>query len=211
MGPKVIDVLLQENLIQTPVDIFTLQKGDLLTLPRFGEKSVDNILTSIQKARKISFVRCITGLSIDGVGEETAALLAQKFKTFKELMKASFEDIENIHGIGSVGAQTIIDWFSNSQNKKMVVELLTQITVVQEKSHSSILKGKTFVFTGTLHSISRDQAKRLVKDNGGSVSSTVSIKTNFVVAGDEAGLKLEKAEKLGVQIMTEEEFLKMLK
>ncbi len=210
MGPKVIDVLLQENLIQTPVDIFTLQKGDLLALPRFGEKSVDNILASIVKAKTISFVRCITGLSIDGVGEETATLLAQKYKNFKGLMNASYDDLENIHGIGSVVAHSIVDWFAFSENKKLINDLLTHIKVTEEKAHSSLLHGKTFVFTGTLYSISRDQAKKMVKDNGGAVSSTVSKKTDFVVTGDEAGSKLEKAQKLGVKIITESEFLKML-
>ncbi len=210
MGPKVIDVLLQENLIQTPVDIFTLQKGDLLALPRFGEKSVDNILFSIQKAKDISFVRCITALSIDGVGEETASLLAQKFKNFNELMQADYEDLEVIHGIGSVVARSIVDWFKTVENKKMLTELLLQVKVIEEKAHSSLLKGKTFVFTGTLHTISRDQAKKMVKENGGSVSSTVSKNTDFVVAGDEAGSKLEKAGKLGVKVLGEEDFLKML-
>lgn len=210
MGPKVIDVLLQENLIQTPVDIFTLQKGDILALPRFGQKSVDNLFESIEKSKNVSFSRCITALSIDGVGEETALLLSKKFKNFKNLMSASFEEIENIHGIGSVVAQAIIDWFSNSQNKNMITELLSHIKVFEEKSQSNLLQNKTFVFTGSLNNISRDQAKKIVKDNSGSVSSTVSSKTDFVVAGEEAGSKLDKAKKLGVKIISEEEFIKMV-
>jgi DNA ligase (NAD+) len=210
MGPKVIDLLLQENLIQTPVDIFTLQKGDLLSLPRFGQKSVDNIFDSIEKSKKISFSRCITALSIDGVGEETASLLSQKFKTFKVFMKASFEEIESIHGIGSVVAKSIIDWFSNNENKKMITELLTHISVIEEKKESNKLQDKTFVFTGTLKTISRDKGKKLVKENGGNVSSTVSKKTDFVVVGEEAGLKLDTAQKLGVRVISENEFLQMI-
>ena len=211
MGPKVIDVLLQENLIQTPVDIFTLQKGDILALPRFGQKSVDNLFESIEKSKKISFARCITALSIDGVGEETATLLAQKFKNFKTLQTTSLEEIESIHGIGSVVAQAVSNWFLNEGNKKMIEQLLEHINIVEEKKSSSKLEGKTFVFTGTLHTISRDQGKRFVKDNGGSVSSTVSKNTDYVVVGDDAGSKFDKAQKLGVKTVTEEEFLKMVK
>lgn len=210
IGPKVIDVLLQENLIQTPVDIFTLQKGDLVSLPRFGQKSVDNIFDSIEKSKKISFARCITALSIDGVGEETATLLATKFKNFKTLMNASKESIEAIHGIGETVAQSIIDWFSNNENKKMINELLAHVHIIEEKKQSNKLQDKTFVFTGSLATISRDQGKKIVKDNGGHVSNTVSKSTDFVVAGEEAGSKLEKAQKLGVKIISEEEFLKMV-
>lgn len=209
MGPKVIDVLLQENLIQTPVDIFTLQKGDILALPRFGQKSVDNLFESIEKSKKISFARCLTALSIDGVGEETATLLAEKFTNFSNIQKAPIEEIEAIHGIGSVGARSIKEWFESSQNAKMLSELLTHITIVEEKKSSLKLKGKTFVFTGTLHTISRDQGKKLVKDNGGDVSSTVSKNTDYVIVGDDAGSKFDKAQKLGVQTISEEEFLRM--
>lgn len=210
MGPKVIDVLLQENLIQTPVDIFTLQKGDIVDLPRFGQKSVDNIFDSIEKAKKISFARCITGLSIDGVGEETATLLAAKFKNFKTLMSASSTDIEAIHGVGETVAHSIVDWFSNPENKKMITDLLIHVVIIEEKKQSIKLQDKTFVFTGSLVTISRDEGKKLVKDNGGHVSSTVSKNTDFVVAGEEAGSKLEKAQKIGVQIITEKEFLGMV-
>lgn len=210
MGPKVIDVLLQENLIQTPVDIFTLEKGDLLSLPRFGEKSVQNIFDSIEKSKNISFARCITALSIDGVGEETATLIAQKFKNFKELQKAKSETIESIKGIGTVVAQSIVSWFSDSDNKKMIEELLKHVNIIEEKKASNKLEGKIFVFTGSLESISRDQGKKIVKDNGGDVSSTVSKNTDYVVAGNEAGSKLDKARKLGVSIISEKDFLSMI-
>ncbi len=210
MGPKVIDVLLEENLIQTPVDIFTLEKGDILSLPRFGEKSVQNMFDSIEKAKSVSFARCITALSITGVGEETAILLANTFKNFSNLQKATLEDIEKIHGIGSVVALSIRDWFDDVENSKMLSELLTHIKIVEEKKTSVKLEGKTFVFTGTLHTISRDQGKKIVKDNGGLVSSTVSKKTDYIVVGDDAGSKLDKAKKLGVQTISEEEFLKLV-
>ncbi len=211
MGPKVLDVLLAENLIQTPVDIFTLEKGDLLALPRTGEKSVERLLASIQKARSVSFARAITSLSIDGVGEETAELLTKHFKNFDELMSASVSDFEKIRGIGMVVAESIHDWFADKSNQKIIRGLLEQVSIIKEKASSSKLSGKTFVFTGSLEKISRDEGKKLVKDNGGSVSSSVSKATDYVVAGEEAGSKLDKAEKLGVTILSETEFLKMLK
>ncbi len=211
MGPKVIDLLLQENLIQTPVDIFTLEKGDLLALPRMGEKSVDRLIASIEKARSVTLARAITGLSIDGVGEETAELLADTFADFDELMKASAADFEKIRGIGSVVAESIRAWFADKTNQKMVRELVQQITVAASEKQSSKLAGRTFVFTGALERISRDEAKKLVKENGGDVSSSVSKNTSFVVAGAEAGSKLAKAEQLGVAIISEGEFLQMLK
>lgn len=210
MGPKVIDVLLQENLIQTPVDIFTLQKGDLLALPRFGQKSVDNLFESIEKSKRISFARCLTALSITGVGEETAVLLTETFKDFSQLRHAKVEQLEAIHGIGSVVAQSIVEWFENKENEALLFELLKHIDIIEEKKSSAKLTGKTFVFTGTLHSISRDQGKKSVKDNGGNVSSTVSKKTDYLVAGESAGSKLDVAQKLGVKIISEEEFLKMV-
>ena len=211
MGPKVIDLLLQENLIQTPVDIFTLEKGDLLALPRMGEKSVDRLIASIEKARSVTLARAITGLSIDGVGEETAELLADTFADFDELMRANAADFEKIRGIGSVVAESIRAWFADKTNQKMVRELVQQITVAASEKQSSKLAGRTFVFTGTLERISRDEAKKLVKENGGDVSSSVSKNTSFVVAGAEAGSKLTKAEQLGVAIISEDEFLQMLK
>lgn len=212
MGPKVIDVLLRENIIQNPADIFSLQKGDLISLPRFGEKSVDNLLSSIQKSKHITLARCITALSIDGVGEETAELLAKKFKDFKALRNASVSEIEEIHGIGSVVAQAVVTWFTHPQNKKMLDELLEHVTIQKEKNTiSNALSGKSFVFTGSLLTITRDQGKKMVKDNGGSVVGSVSKKTDYIVAGDEAGSKLDKAKQLGVPILTETEFLQLLK
>lgn len=211
MGPKVIDLLLQENLIQTPVDIFTLEKGDLMALPRMGEKSVDRLLASIEKAKIMTFARVITSLSIDGVGEETAELLAESFDNFDALMSASADDFERIHGIGAVVAASIRDWFANKQNRTLVTDLLTYVSVTTEQRASAKLSGKTFVFTGSMETIGRDEAKKLVKDNGGSVAGSVSKKTDFVVAGEEAGSKLDKARQLGVAVITEAEFLKMLK
>lgn len=210
MGPKVIDLLLEHNLIQTPADIFTLQRGDVEVLPRFGQKSVDNLFASIEKSKHITFARCLTALSIDGVGEETALLLADTFHTFNNIQKASLEDIQHIHGIGGVVAESIIDWFARKDNQKMLEELLLHIILEKEKQSSQKLKGQSFVFTGTLHTITREQGKKIVKQNGGQTPSTVSNKTTYLVAGDDAGSKLNRAKELRVKIITEGEFLNLI-
>lgn len=213
LGPKNLDLLLENNLINTPPDIFTLEKGDLLALPRFGEKSVDNLLESIEKAREITLSRLITALSIDGVGEETAILISEKFGSIEKIRKAKPADFEEINGVGDVVAESVFDWMRNDLHSEMLDALLSQVKIANPKSEirNSKFKGQTFVLTGTLPNLSRDEAKEMIRKNGGNVSSTVSKKTDFVVAGGEAGSKLEKAEILGVEILDEEMFLKMIK
>ncbi len=214
LGPKVIDVLLEENLVNTFDDIFSLKKGDLLVLPRFAEKSVDNLLEAIENAREIDLAKFIMSLSIDQVGEETAIDLANTFGTFENFEKASFEDLDKIDGVGEVVAQSIVDWFNNGENLKMLERLLKEVQIKNPQkqlgSRASKLKDKVFVLTGSLEILSRDQSKEKIRLLGGSVSSSVSIKTDFVVAGEKAGSKLEKAQKLGVKILTEKEFLNLI-
>lgn len=214
LGPKIIDVLLENNLIQNAVDIFELQKGDLLSLPRFAEKSVDNLLASIDAARTVTLARFITALSIDGVGEETAILLADNFQSIEKVAAASQENFEAIHGIGEVVAASLSVWFKNPDNKKMLAALLKHVQIEKmqiKKSGSQKFAGKTFVLTGTLTTMGRDDAKEKIRAQGGDVSGSVSKNTDYVVAGESAGSKLDKAEQLGVQILSEEEFLRLLK
>jgi DNA ligase (NAD+) len=216
LGPKILDVLLENGLVVTYADIFRLKKGDLLALPRFAEKSVDNLLESIKKARQTTLPRLLTAISIPQVGEETAYDIAKHFKTIDAVAKASFEDLSSVYGVGDVVAQSIVHWFAEKENKKIVNDLLKQIDIVSEdpasgsKSESASLEGKSFVFTGTLPTLDRDAAQAMVRALGGDVSSSVSKKTSYVVAGVEAGSKLEKAQELGVTVLTEEEFLKLI-
>jgi len=211
LGPKVIDVLLENNLIQNAVDIFTLEKGDLLSLPRFAEKSVDNLLASINDARKVSLSRFIVGLSIDGVGEETAVLLADTFLSIDRVRNLSFEELDEVRGIGEVVARSIYDWFREEENKNLVDGLLEQVEVEEParfaRRPTGPFSGKTIVLTGTLQALSRDEAKEKIRNAGGSISSSVSKNTDFVVAGEKAGSKLTQAEKFGVKVLSEEEFL----
>src|SRR5581483_4617060 len=207
VGPKVIDVLLKENLISEYADIFTLKKGDILSLPRFAEKSADNVISSIEKAKSVTLPRLLISLSIPQVGEETAYDLARHF-SLEQLRTAGFEDLEKISGIGPIVGQSIVDFFKNKENKKIVDHLLEHIKIETEKI-SGKLSGKTFVLTGTI-SMSRDEAKEKIRSLGGTVSESVSKETDYVVAGENPGSKYDKAQKLGVKILNEEEFKKLL-
>jgi DNA ligase (NAD+) len=231
-GPKVIDALLEQKLISDVADLFTLKRGDLLEMPRFAEKSVDNLLASIEKARRVSMPRCIISLSIPHVGEETAYVLAGHFGTMKALQKATRENLQNISGVGDIVADAIVNWFEDAANREYLEKLLQEITIdapnkqatgasqfgTSSKSAASVsttknpaVFGKTFVLTGTMANLSRDEAKEMLRAAGASVSNSVSKKTDFLIAGDEAGSKLEKAEELGVKILDETEFMKLFK
>jgi len=210
LGPKVIDMLLDNGVITDYDDIFTLEEGDLNGLPRFGEKSVKNLLESIAKAKKVTLARLLTAISIPQVGEETAYDLEKYFGSLEKIREAKFEELNVISGIGLVVSQAIVEWFGNKENTKTLGRLLGAIQIVKEKQlESGLISGKTFVFTGTM-TLDRVEAQKMVRDRGGNVSSSVSKETDFVVAGENAGSKLEKANELGVKVITEEEFRNML-
>lgn len=209
MGPKIIDVLLENNLISSFDDIFSLKKGDLLALPRFAEKSVDNLISSIEKRRKITLPRFLASLSISQIGEETAYDIAKHFNSLESIQKAKYEDIESIHGVGPIVAKSIYEWFRIDDNKKLIKNLLKQIDIITEKIEQR-LNGKTFVFTGTIK-IGRFKAQGIVRSLGGEVSSSVSKNTSYLVSGEESGSKLDKAKELNVEIINEDKFLEMVK
>ncbi len=212
MGPKVVDALLEAGIIASFDDIFTITKGDLEILPRFGEKSIENILNSIDKARTVTLSRFIASLSIPQVGEETARDLSLHFKTAEKFEKATYEELEAINGIGPVVARAITDWFKDKENKKLYKRLLSHIKVEKEAVNTSgKLTGKTFVLTGTLPTLERDEAGEMIRRESGKVSGSVSKNTDYVLAGESAGEKLEKAQKLGVKVISEKEFLNMLR
>jgi DNA ligase (NAD+) len=214
-GPKIIDVLLDNNLVSSYEDLFTLKRGDLLSLPRFAEKSVDNLLASVEKARKISLPKFLVGLSISQVGEETAIDLAKHFGDINKLCEVSFADLQDLDGVGPIVAKALVDWFADKNNKKTLDNLLKQVTILNFHLGESLMKagkfsGKTFVITGTLSEMSRDEAKDKIRALGGDVSESVSSKTSYLVAGENAGSKLEKAQELGVKILNEKEFLSLI-
>jgi DNA ligase (NAD+) len=212
LGPKNLDLLLDAGLITSRADIFTLKKGDLLELPRMGEKSVDNMLAAIEKARIQPLDRFIVGLSIAEVGEETARDLASYFGTFEKLVKASREELEAMNGVGPRVADSIIRYFTDTHNQKVVADLLKQITIEnpKQKFRAQTLSGKVFVLTGTMATLSRDDAKAKILELGGKVASAVSKNTDYVVVGENPGSKLDEAQKLGVSIIDEKKLLTLL-
>jgi DNA ligase (NAD+) len=227
LGPKIVDQLIDEGLIEDAADIFSLTQGDLEPLERFAEKSARNLIEAINKAKKIPLARFIYALGIRHVGEENARLIAQKIITklkkkdkklkIKEFLKIakgfSLEELQKIPDIGPVVGKSIYDWFHDKKNIKFL-EKLDKVGIEIELPETKIspkLEGKTFVFTGALKSMTRDEAKEKVRLLGGDVSSSVSKNTDYVVVGEEPGSKYEKAKKLGVKIISEKEFLEMIK
>ena len=223
MGPKVMNQLLEAQLIANFDDIFTLKRGDLLNLPRFGEKSVDNLLVAIEKARVVTLPRFLAALSIPQVGEETAIDLAEHFGNLEKIRAANIEKLQVIEGVGEVVARSVYHWFREVENKKLVDRLLQQVklqhaqkwqgltlTGKKYQDRSLMLAGKIFVLTGTLATMSRDEAKAKIRQGGGKVGSAVSQETDYVVVGAEAGSKLDKAQALGVKIITEAKFKKLI-
>jgi DNA ligase (NAD+) len=210
LGPKIIDVLLENNLVTSFDELFTLKRGDLLVLPRFAEQSVDNLLTSIEKARNITLPRFLTSLSIPQVGEETAYDLSGHFGLLERVEQAKYEEIESIYGVGPIVAKAVYEWFKDADNKKLINKLLKQVTIAQETRSGKLpLQGKSFVFTGTMPTLERMAAESMVRESGGEVSSSVSKNTSYVVAGENPGSKIEKARQLGVAVIEEGEFLRL--
>lgn len=214
LGPKNIDLLVDAGLISSRADIFTLKKGDILELPRMGEKSVDNMLSAIEKARTQTLDRFIVGLSIPEVGEETARLLAENIQSpMTNFQKISSEELQKIDGIGPRVADSIVSWFRDAHNQKVLADLLKQVRVESQKpkAKSGKFAGKTFVLTGTLPTLSRDEAKAKILALGGKVSGSVSKNTDYVVAGESAGSKLTEARKLGVTVIDESKLIEMIR
>jgi len=211
VGPKIINALLENNLINDLADLFTLRSEQLLTLPNFKQKAADNVVKAIHDSRTVTLSRLLVGLSIEHVGEETAELLAKNFQNLDELLKANYEDLVSIDGVGEITARKINEWQQNTEEQSLLKKLLPYLIIENEiKSVGGILSRKTFVFTGTLDSLSRGEAGQKVKKLGGKVSGSVSKKTDYVVVGKEAGSKAEEAKKLGVEILDEKRFLKLI-
>ena len=213
IGPSIIEQLYNLGMVKTPLDFYKLSKDDFLKLDLVKEKSAQNMYDAIQESKNRTFARFITALSIRHVGKETAELIIGEFPTIDALENASVEDLANIEGVGEKIAQSVYAYFHNNQNLEMVKEfekygLNFESNATAPKTDE--LAGKTFVLTGTLSSMTRDEAAEKIKQMGGKTSSSVSKKTSFVVAGENAGSKLNKAQNLGVIILNEDDFLKMI-
>jgi len=213
LGPKIVDRLIDEGLVSDPADLFELEEGDILPLERFAEKSAKNLIEVIQSRKKIQFPRFIYALGIRNVGEETARTLAEYFGSIEKLKKASLEELQKIMNVGPMVAKSIYAFFQEKRNLKFIEKLKwVGVEIISEKKPKrQILEGKTFVLTGSLGSMAREEAKEKIRLLGGEISESVSKKTDYVLVGKEPGSKFEKAQKLGVKTINEKEFLKILK
>lgn len=213
LGPKIIDRLIEEGLVEDPADLFSLTAGDIAPLERFAEKSAENLMKAIKEKREVDLPRFLYALGILHVGEETAIDLAREFGTLEKLTHASLEELFSISNIGDVVAHSLYAWFRNEEKKKFLKKL-HDVGVRPKPAEVSRapqkLAGRTFVLTGGLETMTRDEAKRRVRSLGGDIAGSVSKKTDFVVSGEEPGSKLDKAKKLGVKIIDEKEFLRMI-
>ncbi|MBI3956432.1 MAG: NAD-dependent DNA ligase LigA [Candidatus Kerfeldbacteria bacterium] len=212
LGPKILDQLVAEGLVKELADLFALTAKDLEPLELFAEKKASKIHQAIQAAKQQTLARFLFALGIRHVGEETAIALANHFGSLDRVMAASAQDFERVPDIGPVVSKSLAGYFGNAENRRRVEHLLARGVRAEpvKRSMGTRLAGKSFVVTGTLDTLTRDEAHDKIRANGGNVSSSVSKKTDYIVAGAEPGSKLAKAEKLGVKILSEEEFVKMM-
>ncbi|MBI2050097.1 MAG: NAD-dependent DNA ligase LigA [Candidatus Staskawiczbacteria bacterium] len=217
LGPKIIDKLLDFGLVADPADLFELKLEDIIQLEGFAQKSAENLINSISKKKEITLARFIYALGIRNVGEETSVDLANNFGSIKKLKEAELKDLESILDIGPVVAKSIYQWFNNKDNLKLLSKLekvgvKVKNPAVSKKTfaNSGKFKGKVFVLTGTLKTMTRSKAKEKIRNLGGDVSNSVSSKTSYLVAGSEPGSKIKKAEKLGAKVISEKEFLNLI-
>ncbi|WP_260706499.1 NAD-dependent DNA ligase LigA [Edaphobacter flagellatus] len=210
---EVAPVVPRTALIHSIADLYRLKREQLLSLERVGEKTADALLAQIGRSKEAGLARVLLGLGIRFVGERTAQLLAEHFGSMTALMEASVEDLEAVNEVGPKVAQAIVDFFAIRKNQHLVKELaaLGLVMTAEKRVVGTAMAGMTFVLTGTLPTLTRDEAKSMIEAAGGKVSGSVSKKTSFVVAGEEAGSKLEKAEQLGVKVLDEAALLEMLK
>jgi len=212
LGEAVVTQLLDRGLVKSIADLYSLTEEQLLSLERIGKKTAETLLAEIQKSKQNPLNRVLFGLGIRFIGERTAQLLAEEFGSMDALMAASAEELERVNEVGPRVAQAIREFFDEAKNRELVEKLRKAgLTFTAEKrKKSSQLKGLTFVLTGTLPNLTREDAKARIETAGGRVSGSVSKKTNYVVAGEEAGSKLDKARELGVKVVDEAELVKLL-
>lgn len=213
MGPAVLEQLINADLIKSPADLYRLTAEQISALDRKAEKSAANLISSIEKSKSNDLYRLVYALGIRNIGLKAAKIICENFETIEDIMNAGAEDFEKIDGFGSIMAKSLESYFSLDSTKQLISELKElglQMTPSAPKKSGGIFEGKTFVLTGTLPTMTRSEASKLIEQQGGKTSSLVSKKTSFVLAGEEAGSKLTKAQNLGIPIITEEQLLEMI-
>jgi len=213
LGPKIIEQMLEEGLISSFADLYTLRREQIITLDRMAEKSADNLLAALERSKQTDLTHLIVASGINNVGEHVASLLAENFGSIDQIASASEDELAEIEGIGPIVAQSIVHFFSNRQNQQIygkLEEVWCKLPTHATKTGPKPLEGKIFVLTGGMVKYSRDQAKKILQNLGARVTATVSKKTNYLVAGSDPGSKYEKAKKLNVAILSEDDFLGMI-
>lgn len=213
LGPAVVEQLVANNLIRSAYDLYSLKKEAVAELERMGDKSAENLINAINKSKENDLHRVIYALGIRHIGQKAAKLLADHFKDMDSLLNAGFEEIASIEGFGGIMAEAVVRFFALPQSRHFVEKLQEAGVNMKSKAElaDSRFKGMTFVLTGALPTLKRDEATALIEKYGGKVSSSVSSKTTVVLAGEDAGSKLAKAQQLGIRIIDEQAFFDMLK
>ena len=212
LGPAVLEQLSAEGLVHSPADLYRLKAEDIAALDRKAEKSAQNLISSIEKSKGNELYRLVFALGIRNIGLKAAGLLCERFRTIDDIMQADAEEIAAIDGFGSIMAQSVVDYFALESTHELIAqlkELGLQMKPSPQKPQGGVFEGMTFVLTGTLPNMKRSEAAKLIAAHGGKTASSVSKKTTYVVAGEEAGSKLTKAQALGVPVLSEEELLRM--
>jgi DNA ligase (NAD+) len=213
LGPAVVEQLVNHNLVSNAYDLYSLEKGSISKIERMGDKSAENLLAAIEKSKENDLYRVIYALGIRHIGQKAAKLLADRFGDMDGILNATVEEMALIEGFGEIMAQSAFRFFALPQTRHFI-EMLRAAGVNMRNKGEQIdarFRGMTFVLTGTLPSLKRDEAAEIIEKYGGKTSSSVSKKTSVVLAGEDAGSKLVKAQQLGIKIIDEAEFLEMLK
>ena len=212
MGPAMVKSLIDAGMLTDIADLYCLDVEKLQTLDRMGKKSAENLLASVENSKKSGLARLIFGLGIQNVGQKAGKALAEHYGDIESLFAASAEEIASIDDFGAITASCVVSYFSHPQTRALVDRLKAAgvVTSEEKKEKGALFAGKTFVLTGTLPTLKRSQAAALIEENGGKTSSAVSKSTDFVLAGEEAGSKLTKAQSLGIAIIDEEKLLLMI-
>lgn len=211
LSDKTCELLYNELKVKNFSDIYRIKKEELLQLEGFKEKKADNLIASVNASKKVPLYRFITALGISSIGKKNAKTLAEEFKSFKNLMNADENSLKDLNEFGEVMAKNIVEFFADEKNKKEIEELLKYITFTEETKKEGVFSNITALITGRLNGIGRDRAYEEIRDRGGETADSVSKKVNLLIVGQDPGSKLEKAKKLGIKIISEEEFIKMLK
>ena len=213
LGIAVVENLVNAQLVKTPGDLYFLNEEDVAQLERMGKRSAKKLLAALEKSKEQDLSRLIYAFGIRQVGQKAGKILAARFQTLENLQNATLEELTAVDDIGEITAQNILDWMASPQSRHLIDRLReagVNMTAAEQGSDQRFA-GMTFVLTGTLEKFTRDEASEMIEARGGKSAGSVSQKTAYVVAGEAAGSKLRKAQELGIPVLTEEEFLELLK